>query len=94
MSATPAEIRRHTMREVGRLGIGTYPAFVIGLSRGLLIVSGKDIATLDPSLGGYTGVFATYRDTTGEWLVIGGKNGVIMLPASVIKTSLSAVSPN
>lgn len=76
----------------GKVAVEKHPTFVISTTHGVLITRGKESATLDHTLTGYTDVFTPYHDTTGEWLVMGGKNGVAMLPTSVISASLRAVS--
>ncbi len=107
LSATPAEIRRHTMHEIGRMSRemvsensflgnsffvyhepGGHSAFIIGTPQGPMVMRNGTIAMLDPSLAGYADAFTTYRDRTGEWLVICGKHGVLMLPTSIIGASL------
>lgn len=71
---------------------GYRPVILAGTSKGPTFTDGQASATLDPSLATYGNAFTTYRDTTGEWLVMGGKDGVVMLPASVIRASLFAAS--
>ncbi len=75
---------------------GYQPFIIVGTSHGPLFVPnhavGRESATLVPSLAAYDTAFATYRDATGEWLVMGGKHGIVMLPISVIKASNFAAS--
>lgn len=75
---------------------GYRPALLAGASRGPVATQANSdkllSAALDPSLSAYSNAFTTYRDTTGEWLVMGGKDGVVMLPTSVIRVSLFAAS--
>ncbi|MHB9131546.1 MAG: hypothetical protein ACYDBB_10720 [Armatimonadota bacterium] len=71
---------------------GYRPVIIAGTSKGPIFTDGQASASLDPSFATYGNAFTSYRDTTGDWLVMGGKDGVVMLPASVIRASLFAAS--